>query len=131
MTWKTAVGLALVVVLTIAVALGWHRYKQNMDELSQLRVYKASVVLREQVSEKAQDAFETQQKDAASEKVRHQQQRATMNESTKRVAHEDPSVADFLNQPIPQRLRDADREARQSGGLEPGHSAPATAGTTH
>ena len=124
---RVLAGLALCTLLY----LGYAHYRANMKELTSLRQYKASVEARSKVSTAGQISFAKQEGSAARQKTAQDERRSIIEAKTIEIAHEDKATADFLSMPIPQRLRDADRETREPGGLESGERAPGAAGTAN
>lgn len=115
------IRLVIAAIFAVFLALAWTHYQQSMTELEGLREYKASVDQRNDVSAAGQASYQDQRADADKQQSENQAHRIIIETKTQEVAHEDPATADFLTMPIPQRLRDADHEARIQRGLEPGH----------
>ncbi len=119
-TVKQIVSVALIGVLLFGAWKVWDNYQDNMAELDALRTYKVSVEAQKKVSEDLAEAFTNAKVASDLESAIIEAQRTHINEMTERLAREDQQVADFLDMPIPQRLRDADRQAREQRQLELG-----------
>ncbi len=117
---RIVIGLAVLIALSVGVYLRWDSYKADMAELQELREYKASVEVREELSEALRATFEAIKADAGEQAREAADYRHTIETLTEEVAREDQASADFLAMPIPERLRNADREARLARGLGAG-----------
>ena len=117
----------LIGVLVILLGVfGWIRYsayKADMEELAQLRETKSSYEARDKVTAGARESFQTQMAAKDAQTAANTAQRIIIEQRTIEVAHEDQATADFLATPIPERLREADREARLARGLGSGERA--------
>lgn len=127
MTAQAIKTLAIVLLLVLLGLFGyakWQGYQNDMTELAELRTYKDSVEVREEAASAARGVFQQQQEDATNQAAEITQQRIIIENRTIEVAREDQATADFLAVRIPERLRDADREARLARRLGAGDGAP-------
>lgn len=109
---KAIAGVLLLIVIS---SLSWctaSRVAVIQAENASLKQYQADVLRREDLSAAAQEAFQTAQAEAALQDIARTEVVVIHDRATRDASNEDPATADFLNAPIPDRLRRADREAR-------------------
>lgn len=115
-TWATVKVLAFVAMIIAICTLAYCSMRgaqETKKELDDLRVFKASVEQQAKVSAAATEAYNRAQSEAQSQVQNQDRVLVIQDRETQNAAREDKPTADFLQQRIPQRLRDADRKARQ------------------
>lgn len=114
-------GLCTVLWITSA------RIATLQAENASLTEFKQDTLKKDEVSAAASASFARAQQSDVDRSAAQDETYNTHHEATRAAANEDAPTADFLNAPIPARLRRADREARaaarRDGGLAEGEGA--------
>lgn len=113
-----AIGrVILAIAMGLLIAVMWVNYSNKMDELKELRDFKTATEAKEEVIKALEESFKLALDERAEQRASNANYQAKARGITQEVAKNDKATADFLATPIPDRLRNADREAR-SGRLD-------------
>jgi hypothetical protein len=119
-TWE---GIKVVVYAVVLLALaGWlfANYLDNKKRdrrLEGLETFKTSVDAQDRVTDAATGAFAQSQQSLQAQSSEQQRVLIIHETEQRKAANEDPDTRVWLDGRIPQRLRDADARARESGRL--------------